>query len=369
MGGCSSMAIDPPSKSDIRCGPEDPVPKQLPLARHQQMAPSDTPQRRSRESGDTRDMGRLRNKVCAGVSFNTKPPLPSKSHKSEDDVRVIREKLKATSVLGALSSSQIDDIIGYMSVKVISEQQSVSLTNGLHLVLEGTLVVRKANGKEKRYTQGDIFGHVELLYGGTPQPMRAMTKTKVCYLSRDVYQKYSAARSTAKLSQNMLLISSIPVFSNLNMKERTKLADACKTRRYNQGDYIITQGQKGTEFFILTSGHATLHRRDASSRNPIADPIIDRKYKGDHFGESALLNDEPRNASAIAADHGTEVLYIDKATFNRLLGPVRELLERREAETNELMMVEVDTCSRTSNRLPPLPTTSHHLPPESLRHY
>ena len=176
MGGCSSMAIDPPSKSDIRCGPEDPVPKQLPLARHQQMAPSDTPQRRSRESGDTRDMGRLRNKVCAGVSFNTKPPLPSKSHKSEDDVRVIREKLKATSVLGALSSSQIDDIIGYMSVKVISEQQSVSLTNGLHLVLEGTLVVRKANGKEKRYIQGDIFGHVELLYGGTPQPMRAMTK-------------------------------------------------------------------------------------------------------------------------------------------------------------------------------------------------
>ena len=290
MGGCSSMAIDPPSKSDIRCGPEDPVPKQLPLARHQQMAPSDSAQRRSRESGETRDMGRLRNKVCAGVSFNTKPPLPSKSHKSEDDVRVIREKLKATSVLGALSSSQIDDIIGYMSVKVISEQQSVSLTNGLHLVLEGTLVVRKANGKEKRYTQGDIFGHVELLYGGTPQPMRAMTKTKVCYLSRDVYQKYSAARSTAKLSQNMLLISSIPVFSNLNMKERTKLADACKTRRYNQGDYIITQGQKGTEFFILTSGHATLHRRDTSGQNPIADPIIDRKYKGDHFGESATTN-------------------------------------------------------------------------------
>ena len=74
---------------------------------------------------------------------------------------------------------------------------------------------------------------------------------------------------------------------------------------------------------------------------------------------SALLNDEPRNASAIAADHGTEVLYIDKATFNRLLGPVRELLERREDETNELMMVEVEMLQN----LPPPPTTSHHLPP------
>ena len=128
---------------------------------------------------------------------------------------------------------------------------------------------------------GDIFGHVALLYGGHNEPMRATTKTKVCCLSRDVYQKFSAARSTAKLSQNMRLISSIPVFSNLSMKERGKLADACKTRRYNQGDYIITQGQKGTEFFILTAGHATLHRRDTSGRNPIADPIIDRKYKGE----------------------------------------------------------------------------------------
>jgi cAMP-dependent protein kinase regulator len=358
MGACSSMTIDAPSKSDIRCGPEDVVPKQLPLARHQQTAPSDSAQRRS-DSGQPGDMGRLRDKVRAGVSFSTKP-LPSKSQKSEAETQVIREKLKATSVLGALSSSQIDEIIAYMSVKVISEQQSVSLMNGLHLVLEGTLV-QKANGKhgpERRYTQGDIFGHVELLYGGHNEPMRATTRTKVCYLSRDVYQKYSAARSTAKLSQNMRLISSIPVFSNLSMKERGKLADACKTRRYNQGDYIITQGQKGTEFFILTSGHATLHRRDASGRNPIADPIIDRKYKGDHFGESALLNDEPRNASAIAADHGTEVLYIDKATFNRLLGPVRELLERREDETNELMMVEVDMLQN----LPSPPTTIHRLP-------
>ena len=295
-------------------------------------------------------MGRLRDKVRAGVSFSSKLSTAVKTQKSESDTQVIREKLKATSVLGALSSSQIDEIIAYMSVKVISEHQSVSLTNGLHLVLEGTLV-QKVNGKdseEKRYTQGDIFGHVELLYGGHNEPMRATTKTKVCYLSRDVYQKYSAARGTAKLSRNMRLISSIPVFSNLSMKERGKLADACKTRRYNKGDYIITQGQKGTEFFILISGHATLHRRDTSGQNPIADPIIDRKYKGDHFGESALLNDEPRNASAIAADHGTEVLYIDKATFNRLLGPVRELLERREDETNELMMVEVDMFQNLS---------------------
>ena len=76
---------------------------------------------------------------------------------------------------------------------------------------------------------------------------------------------------------------------NLSMKERGKLADACKTRRYNQGDYIITQGQKGTEFFILTSGHTTLHRRDTTGRNPIADPIIDRKYKGDYFGDRDVL--------------------------------------------------------------------------------
>ena len=43
---------------------------------------------------------------------------------------------------------------------------------------------------------------------------------------------------------------------------------------------------------------------------------------GDYFGELALIRDQPRAANVIA-DGKMKVLAMDRASFIRLLGPVR----------------------------------------------
>lgn len=51
-------------------------------------------------------------------------------------------------------------------------------------------------------------------------------------------------------------------------------------------------------------------------------------YKsGDYFGELALINNEPRAAS-IVADTEVTVVYLDRDSFRRLIGPIEDILKR-----------------------------------------
>ena len=223
MGACSAKVKDPHGK----CAPEDMGTKHQPAARSLQGSASSRSS--ERDTGPLSDRSRLREKVRAGVSFSTKVSAIPKSPKTDAEVKEIREKLQTLTVLGALSSPQLEEMISYMSLKWITEQQDVSLANGLHIILEGSLVrrVRKGNAEtEVRCGKGELLGELELLYerpGRSELLARTMEKTKVGHLSRDVYQKYMAGARGYNLTQNIRLISSVPAFANLSMTERARL--------------------------------------------------------------------------------------------------------------------------------------------------
>lgn len=49
--------------------------------------------------------------------------------------------------------------------------------------------------------------------------------------------------------------------------------------------------------------------------------------KGNYFGELALIRNEPRAASVIAASD-CKLLTLDRMSFKRLLGPLENILKR-----------------------------------------
>lgn len=49
----------------------------------------------------------------------------------------------------------------------------------------------------------------------------------------------------------------------------------------------------------------------------------------DYFGEIALLNATPRQASVYATESNTVLLMVDEPSFRRILGPVRDILKRK----------------------------------------
>ncbi|CAM9698187.1 unnamed protein product, partial [Ectocarpus sp. 12 AP-2014] len=96
---------------------------------------------------------------------------------------------------------------------------------------------------------------------------------------------------------------------------------------FDEGDYIIRQGEEGTRFFIINDGEV---RCTCNVPGTGEEREIMRLGKSEFFGERALLKNEPRAANVIGVGY-VDCLVLERADFINLLGPLQPILER-EAE-------------------------------------
>ena len=64
-----------------------------------------------------------------------------------------------------------------------------------------------------------------------------------------------------------------------------------ETRRIRAGDVIFREGDKADELFVIKSGHVRIQVGNRTMADLVADNI---------FGEMALIDSEPRSATAVA---------------------------------------------------------------------
>jgi NADH dehydrogenase len=101
--------------------------------------------------------------------------------------------------------------------------------------------------------------------------------------------------------------------------------DRISRAHYQPGDYIIMQGDPGTNFFVIESGEVEVLRGRNEGESL---EILAVLGPGDFFGEMALIDDRPRNAS-IRARTPVEVLVMGRSIFQQIssaLAPFREIL-------------------------------------------
>ena len=94
--------------------------------------------------------------------------------------------------------------------------------------------------------------------------------------------------------QNSLL--SIPIFSELDKKDLSLLIEIVHNRNYLAGEYVFYQNDPGIGLYIIRDGEVIV-QRSIDSNEIIS---LATFYKGDFFGELALVDGEKRSASAIA---------------------------------------------------------------------
>ena len=82
---------------------------------------------------------------------------------------------------------------------------------------------------------------------------------------------------------------------------------------YQPGDIIFCEYEPGNEFYLLQEGRVKVTKIVSDSEK-----TLDIFHPGDIFGEMAILEDQPRSATAIAVDQ-TKVLRFNKENFNLLL--------------------------------------------------
>lgn len=166
---------------------------------------------------------------------------------------------------------------------------------------------------------GSSFGELALMYNNPRAATVVATTDCILWtLDRLTFRKILLGSSFKKRVLYDDLLKSIPVLQKLTTYERSKLADALDTQYFNSNEIIIREGDRGENFYLIEYGEVQVIKEGKG--------VIATLGKGDYFGELALLKDVPRQAT-IKTTKRTKVATLGKSGFQRLLGPVVEVLK------------------------------------------
>ncbi len=118
-----------------------------------------------------------------------------------------------------------------------------------------------------------------------------------------------------KLGQKREILAKMALFSRLTERELLRVMQAAQIRDYEKGAYVMREGDKGDELFVVLSGRVAVVRGEAT---------LTTLGPGEHVGEMALIRAVPRSASVIA-DAPSELIAIKRSDFFDILRREHEL--------------------------------------------
>ena len=242
----------------------------------------------------------------------------------------IHERLSGAFMFMSLDEKDMKVVIDAMDSKDFKKGETViqegEAGDVLYIVESGSLSCHKIiDGESKRlkeYAVGDVFGELALLYNA-PRAASIVGESDghLWVLDRSTFNNIVKEASQKKRQMYEDFLQTVPILSNMDHYERSKMADAVKEKKVVKGEVVIKQGDAGDNFYIIINGsaNATLDTDPAKS-------VMSYK-EGDYFGELALLRNEPRAANVLATED-CKLISLDRKSFKRLLGPLDTILKR-----------------------------------------
>eukprot|EP00698_Gefionella_okellyi_P006725 TRINITY_DN160_c0_g1_i2.p1 TRINITY_DN160_c0_g1~~TRINITY_DN160_c0_g1_i2.p1 ORF type:complete len:1135 (+),score=246.60 TRINITY_DN160_c0_g1_i2:490-3405(+) len=160
---------------------------------------------------------------------------------------------------------------------------------------------------------GGSFGELALMYN---MPRAATIKAvgmgpHVCWATdRHTFRSVLMECFTEQRARYEGFLDNVPLFrETMEDYDRARLSDAFEAREYNDGDYVVRQGDEGDAFYVIESGEALVIKNDQE---------VNELTLGNYFGELALLTHEPRAASVVASGR-LKVARLSADAFERLI--------------------------------------------------
>src|SRR5262245_3813484 len=94
------------------------------------------------------------------------------------------------------------------------------------------------------------------------------------------------------------LLAEVPLFAFLDEQERSSLAERIDHVKFKKGDMIFNYGDPGDSLYVVCTGEVEMFFKDATGNRV----LLETAKAGDFFGEISLLDQGPRNASAVATE-------------------------------------------------------------------
>jgi CRP/FNR family cyclic AMP-dependent transcriptional regulator len=153
--------------------------------------------------------------------------------------------------------------------------------------------------------------------------------------------------ATEMISQTADFLATVPLFSGLQRDEIQKFADLTRERSYPKGSVILFQDDPGDSLFVLRAGRVKVVLIGEDGREVILGVL----EPGAHFGELALIDDQPRSAHVIAMEDA-QLLILRREDFRRrveanasvawaLLTELSRRLRRADVKIGGLVLLDV----------------------------
>lgn len=285
------------------------------------------------------------------ASENWTPPVYPKS--KEQEAR-LHQAVQPNFLFSHLDPEQSSQVLGALQeksipakgIKVISQGETgdffyVVEKGSFDVFLNSTGSIQPgADGMGRKVAHieaGGSFGELALMYNAPrAATVVSIEPSTIWALDRITFRRILMDGAYQRRQMYEKFLMTVPLLKDLTDYERSKIADALHTLKVSPGHTIIQEGDIGDHFYFLETGEAEVFKRGSSA------PI--HKYKqGDYFGELALMDNKPRAASVISKTD-VKLALLSKEGFQRLLGPVADVMRRNDP--SKRVLNEVDPLAK-----------------------
>jgi len=292
------------------------VAKQIMKARRRQAVGGRVVSKSSEGKDTTKDQAVI-DKILSladGISF-------MKTFSKEDRLRLVQEMWKET-----FEAKSVIAACGTQSNKFyIISSGAVSITNSIEDGVED----------RARLNPWETFGENSLTYR---VPFTATYSAEVateCWIvNRESYKAIQKDIVESRSALRVKFLKKTTLLGSLGGLELNAIAEALETKTFSDGVDIITQGDEGDVFFIVSKGECVVKK----------DGIEVHRYQqaGDYFGERALLKNTVRAATVTAVGE-VEILCIGRKDFNTYIGSLEKLMARIQSYSDKPSRIKSDT--------------------------
>ena len=238
------------------------------------------------------------------------------------------EEQRKVPILANLNEKQLFDLARTV-VPVEFESGQVLFRQGdpgdsFYVVQEGLLSVTDSSGNElARCGKGQCFGELALLRSEPrAATVTAVHPSRALACTKEVFDAQLGSLYEIRNMWRYEALSKVPLLSGLSQQQRLQLSGAFTMREFKAGETVVNKGEPGDAFFVVEKGTCAVYADENKE--------VNRLGPASYFGERALLRNEPRAATVRAATNSS-LLRLDRDAFERLLGDIKEALNKNTA--------------------------------------
>eukprot|EP00475_Leptophrys_vorax_P041395 TRINITY_DN7801_c0_g1_i1.p1 TRINITY_DN7801_c0_g1~~TRINITY_DN7801_c0_g1_i1.p1 ORF type:complete len:343 (+),score=59.80 TRINITY_DN7801_c0_g1_i1:31-1059(+) len=271
------------------------------------------------------------------------PPLPPQALSKKkvplgsEVIQRVMKALRNVFLCAHLDSEQLRSIVECMEEFRVSAGSDVVVEGDegdyFYLIDSGVFHVFKTPNRVKvfEYNNRGSFGELALMYNcPRAATVHAITDGVLFRVDRATFRHIIVSSQIQKRTLYESFLSNVQIFKKLNHSELAQVLDCVYEKTFSDGELVIQQGEQGDRFYLIAEGSAKAVKHESNGSG-----VVGLMRKGEFFGERALITSEPRACDVVAVGN-LKVVCMDRQQFERLLGPCREILQRRISQYDAL---------------------------------